>query len=175
MKTTLTFFTFLFVLNSFSQTINEPAIDRLDLSPVQVQEAPVIAVGEIEENLVFPYAVLDKTPAFPNCKYTNETENKACFYEKLKAHIKKHLKYPKEAKENKVESKTIVLFEINKEGNIINLKTRTRSTNKEFNSVFDEEAIRIISKLPKLIPGQQKGKTVAVSYAIPIIFSLTDK
>ncbi|WP_445457369.1 energy transducer TonB [Flavobacterium sp. HNIBRBA15423] len=174
MKSVFTFFTFLVVLSSFSQTTNEPAIDRHDFEPVLVQ--PTIAkADDFDEDLLFPYAILDKTPTFANCKYTIEAENRACFQEKLQEHIKKHLKYPKAAKENKVEAKAIVLFEISKEGKITNLRTKIKSTNQDFYTLFEEEAIRIISKLPKFIPGEQKGKIVTVSYASIITFSLSDK
>lgn len=174
MKSVFTFFALLLVLNSFSQTTNEPAIDRHNSEPVVIQPT-VVKVSDFDEDLILPYAFIDKTPSFVNCKYTTETENKACFHEKLQEHIKKHLKYPKAAKQNKVEAKAIVQFEISKEGNITNLKTKIKATNQDFYTLFEEEAIRIISKLPKFIPGEQKGKIVAVKYASIITFSLTDK
>lgn len=175
MKKTFTIFTILFALNSFPQIISEPRLDREDLPPVRVDDVSEIRVGEIEEDLVFPYAILEKTPCFPDCKFTNETENKACFNEEFQKHIKKHLKYPKEAKKNKITARAIVLFEITKEGNISNIKTKITATNKEYSADFEEEALRIINKLPQFIPGEHRGKTVVVSYAIPIVFSLTDQ
>ena len=175
MKKTFTIFTILFALNSFSQIISEPRFDREDLPPVRVDDVSEIRVGEIEEDLVLPYAILDKTPAFPNCKLTTEAENRTCFNKEFQKHIKKHLKYPKEAKKNKITARAIVLFEITKEGNISNIKTKITATNKEYSADFEAEALRIISKLPQFIPGKHRGKPVVVSYAIPIIFSITDK
>lgn len=175
MKRIFTFFAVLLAFYSFSQIISEPAIDRLDLPPVRVEEVPVMTVGEIDEDLVLPYTILDKTPSFPECEFTTETENRVCFKDELNKHIKKYLKYPKEAKEDKITARVIVFFEITKEGNITNIRNRVTATNKEFNTLFEEEVLRIILKLPKFIPGEQRGRVVNVGYAIPIIFSLSDK
>ncbi len=35
-----------------------------------------------------------------------------------------------------------------------------------------KEAVRVIKKLPKMIPGEQRGKKVAVPYSLPIIFQV---
>ncbi len=177
MKSIFILLVFFLTSNSFSQVTSEPRLDREDLTPVRVQEVPVhtISPNEEDENISIPFAVLDKTPAFPDCKSANETENRICFNEELQKHIKKHLKYPKEAKKNNVTARAIVLFEITKEGNVSNIKTRITATNKEYSTDFETEALRIINKLPQFIPGQQRGKNVITSYAIPITFSLTDK
>ena len=40
---------------------------------------------------------------------------------------------------------------------------------------FDNEAKRIVSLFPKFTPGTVGGKPVAVSYTLPVVFSLTEK
>ena len=37
---------------------------------------------------------------------------------------------------------------------------------------LENEANRIISKLPKMTPGKQRGKAVRVQFSIPITFKL---
>ena len=37
---------------------------------------------------------------------------------------------------------------------------------------LDAEAVRVISGMPKWIPGEQKGKKVRVKYTIPLSFNL---
>jgi hypothetical protein len=37
---------------------------------------------------------------------------------------------------------------------------------------LDAEAIRVVSMMPKWIPGKQRGKAVAVKYTMPIMFRL---
>ena len=117
-----------------------------------------------------PFAVVEQIPLFEACKNVEKKDQMNCFHEEMKKHIEKHLKYPKEAKDNKVESKVTVLFEIDKNGKVTNIKVRGKQT--EFKSLFEEEAKRIISLLPNFIPATQRGKIVKVSYAIPINFKL---
>ncbi|MDB9850527.1 energy transducer TonB, partial [Flavobacteriaceae bacterium] len=37
---------------------------------------------------------------------------------------------------------------------------------------LEAEALRIIEKLPKMIPGKQRGRPVRVPFSIPITFKL---
>lgn len=149
---------------------------------VYQENPPVIVMSEVKivaepeyTDEAFPFAVLEQIPLFETCKNAEKTKQRECFQEEMKKHIEKHLKYPKEAKKNKITARAIVLFEITKEGNVSNIKTRITATNKVYSADFEVEALRIINKLPQFIPGKHRGKVVAVSYAIPIVFSLTDK
>jgi hypothetical protein len=40
------------------------------------------------------------------------------------------------------------------------------------NPELDAEAVRVVSMMPKWIPGKQRGKAVAVKYTMPIMFRL---
>ena len=61
-----------------------------------------------------------------------------------------------------------VIFKINTDGNIIGV--RSRAPHPE----LEKEAIRVVNLLPKMIPGEQKGKKVNVPYSLPIIFQVAD-
>jgi len=135
--------------------------------PVSVEIAEP-ALEYLDEAI--PFQVVEQIPLFENCKNVEQKEQINCFQEEMKKHIEKNLKYPKDAKKNKVESKVTVLFEIDKNGKVTNIKVRGKQT--EFKSLFEEEAKRIISLLPNFIPATQRGKIVKVSYAIPINFKL---
>jgi protein TonB len=37
---------------------------------------------------------------------------------------------------------------------------------------LDKEAIRVLRKLPKFKPGEQRGKPVRVKYSVPVRFKL---
>ena len=52
--------------------------------------------------------------------------------------------------------------------NVCNIKTLGPRGGK----ILDNEAIRVVSKLPKFIAGKNKGKKVSVKYGFPISFSL---
>lgn len=143
-----------------------------------VESYPVSVTAESYEEYLdeaVPFAVVEQIPLFNSCKNVEKTKQRECFQQEIKKHIEKQLEYPKEAKKNKITGRVIVLFEITKEGNISNIRNRVTATNKEFSKFFEAEALRILSKLPKFIPGEQRDKIVNVSYSIPIIFSLSDK
>jgi TonB family protein len=77
------------------------------------------------------------------------------------------IRYPEEAKEKKVGGIVYVSFVVEKDGSISNIKI-IRSPDASLNN----EAVRVISTMPKWIPGKEKGKTVRVYYTLPVRFSL---
>jgi TonB family protein len=150
-------------------------IIRIDEMVAYNPEYPVsVAVAESSEESLdetIPFAVIEQIPLFENCKKLNKEEQVNCFYEEMKKHVEKHLKYPKEAKKNKVENRVITMFEIDKSGKVTNIKVRSRQKN-EYQALFEAEAKRIIEALPLFSPGLHRGKPFKVSYSIPINFTL---
>ena len=68
---------------------------------------------------------------------------------------------------NKIEGRILVTFVVEHDGSISNVNVA--------NSVYpslDKESIRVVSGMPKWIPGKANGKTVRVKYTIPITFRL---
>jgi len=112
----------------------------------------------------FPFSVVDEAPIFPGCE--NAEDPRACFNEKVQEHIRKNFNYPKKAQELGIQGRVSVLFTIGEEGNIINIRMRGPD------KTLEREARRIIEKLPKMLPGKQKGKAVKVPFSIPINFRL---
>jgi TonB family protein len=139
---------------------------------VESYPVSVIAAEPDEEYLdeVVPFPVVEQIPLFENCKNVERKDQMNCFQEQMKKHIENHLKYPKEAKKNKVEDRVITLFEIDKNGKVTNIKVRGKKS--EYQSLFEAEAKRIIEALPQFSPGLQRGKPVVVAYSIPINFKL---
>ena len=45
----------------------------------------------------------------------------------MEKHVKKHLKYPKEAKKDKIEDRVITVFEIDKQGKVTNIHARGKN------------------------------------------------
>jgi TonB-dependent SusC/RagA subfamily outer membrane receptor len=56
---------------------------------------------------------------------------------------------------------------VGKDGSVSDIHT-VRGVSPE----LDAEAIRVVSMMPKWIPGKQRGKAVAVKYTMPIMFRL---
>jgi protein TonB len=144
------------------------------------QEVVVVkaaAVGEVtgsveEVDVDVPFAVLEDVPLFPGCEKVPRAQQRDCFMEQMNKHIKKHFDYPARAKEDGVQGRITVMFVIDKTGSVTNLKIR--GLNKKGSELLENEAERIIKKLPKFTPGKQRGKAVPVSYAQPISFKINE-
>ena len=166
---------FLLIYNfTFSQTKKEEKTEKPYI-PVEIKVGDnypteeKIVTDEFTDEAI-PFQVVEQIPLFKNCKTVEKKDQMNCFYEEMEKHVKKHLKFPKEAKKNNIESRVSVHFEIDKNGKVTNIQARGKQT--EFKSLFEEEAIRIISLLPDFIPATQRKKPVVVKYAIPINFKL---
>lgn len=61
-----------------------------------------------------------------------------------------------------------VQFKINKSGNVSEIKASAK------HDKLKNEAIRVVGKIPQMIPGKQKDKTVEVIYSLPIVFVVRD-
>ena len=117
-----------------------------------------------------PFAVLENPPRFKGCEEKSYSDAKECFMTAMNNHIKTNFTYPKEALDKDIQGRITILFDINKEGDIENL--RMRGTGYEGSEFLEKEGERIIKSLPKFKPGMIEGKPVAVSYAQPIMFKL---
>ncbi|MGW9685125.1 TonB family protein [Flagellimonas sp. 2504JD1-5] len=119
--------------------------------------------GSIEFSGV-PFAVVEEVPIFPGCE--NAADKEKCSLEKITEHIRKNFKYPEEAQKQGIQGKVNVIFDIDSEGHISNIRKRGP------HKLLEDEAERIISKLPKMIPGKHQGRPVNVPFSIPISFKL---
>jgi TonB family protein len=81
--------------------------------------------------------------------------------------IGKTLVYPQYAIRNGIEGKVYVNFTIDIDGSIVNVKII-----KGVEKHLDDEAIRIIKKMPKWKPGRFEGNLVKTDFALPINFKL---
>ena len=81
--------------------------------------------------------------------------------------IRQNLRYPQSAKEKNIQARVLVQVVVNKDGSIVEPKV-LRSVNPD----LDKEAIRLISSMPKWIPGKSGGKEIRVRHMIPITFRL---
>ena len=82
--------------------------------------------------------------------------------------INDNIKYPTEAKAKNIQGKVYVEFVVEKDGVISEVSIR-RGANK----LLDDEAMRVVTMMPKWEPGSMRGRTVRVRYTLPITFSLT--
>jgi len=121
---------------------------------------------EIDEEV--PFAVIEDVPVFPGCEKVEKSKRLECFMEQMAKHIKKNQQYPEKAMEENIQGRVSVLFVIDKDGSISNVQVR----GPKGGELLENEAKRVIEKLPKFKPGMQRGKPVKVKYSQPITFKL---
>lgn len=83
--------------------------------------------------------------------------------------IKRNLRYPYAARRKHVEGTVLVKFVVDSTGTVKDLKV-IRSVEPS----LDNEALRLISMLPRWKPGEQNGHKVAVYFTLPIVFREDD-
>lgn len=117
-----------------------------------------------------PFAVIDQTPLYPECKDLSKEEQRKCFAKNISLHVNKNFNVDL-ANELGLSGKQRinVIFKINKQGNVTGIRARAP------HPALEEEAKRVVAALPKMIPGKHKGKTVVVPYSLPIIFEIVGK
>lgn len=131
------------------------------------QELEVDIPEEAEEIVDVPFAVIEKVPVYPGCTGDDNKTLKQCMSKKIAAFVNENFNIKKSSRGLTPGTHRIfVSFKIDKKGRITNV--RSRAPNKK----IEKEAIKTIKKLPKMIPGQQKGKNVGVLYSLPITFKI---
>lgn len=131
--------------------------------------APIESIEVADSNIPdkVPFILIENAPIFPGCENeTSEKEKRACFQEMMLKHIRKNFRYPAVARDMGLQGRVSVMFIVQKDGSIGDIKLRGPHES------LEKEAARIISKLPQLEPGKQRGTPVKVPYSIPITFKL---
>ena len=119
--------------------------------------------GEITYSGI-PFSVVEEVPIFPGCE--NAEDKRACFNKQIQKHISKNFNYPQVAQDQGIQGRVNVMFTIQKDGTIGNLRMRGPD------KLLENEVERIIKRLPKMTPGQHKDELVGVPFSIPVTFKL---
>ena len=85
-------------------------------------------------------------------------------------YLSSNIRYPEDAREAGTQGRVIVSFIVEKDGSISNAKVA-----KPTYSSLDNEALRVVSNMPKWTSGKQNGEAVRVKYSIPVSFRLNSK
>ena len=152
-----------------TEEIEETIIESTETSQDAVVEEIIdvsdVEVGEEEEDISVPFAIIENVPIFPGCESAQSNdERKICFQKKIQEHINKEFTYPAGALELGITGRVFVQFLIDSKGNVGSIRMRGPDRS------LENEAQRIVASLPKMTPGKQRGKSVSVPYSIPINF-----
>ncbi|WP_298418995.1 energy transducer TonB [uncultured Kordia sp.] len=132
----------------------------------EVEDVEVVEEEEVIEDV--PFSIIEDAPIFPGCeKYSSKAERKKCMSEKVQKHVNR--KFNTElASDLDLDGiqKIYVVFTIDKQGNITGVRSRAPHPR------LAKEAEKVVKSLPRMKPGKQRGKTVKVTYNLPIVFKV---
>ena len=146
------------------EEIEETIIESTETDQEEIVEE--VEVVEEDLDLDVPFAIIEDVPLYPGCERVPKSERRDCFQKEIQKHINKNFRYPEIAQEMGIQGRVFVQFTIQKDGSISGIRTRGPDKN------LEKEANRIISKLPRMTPGKQRGRPVRVPFSIPITFKL---
>jgi periplasmic protein TonB len=127
--------------------INRP-VDKV----VSVEQVPDPVIPPDES---IPYVSVQEMPVFPGGNQT------------LLRFIAEAIKYPEEAAANGIQGRVTVSFVVSSDGSV-----KKVTVIQGIHPSLNEEAIRVVSSLPKWKPGRQNGKEVPVIFSVPVNFKL---
>ncbi|MGB0165477.1 MAG: energy transducer TonB [Luteibaculum sp.] len=114
---------------------------------------PIADLDTTTEEVI--HTQVDKMPQFPGG------------VEKLYEFLGKNIKYPSMALDGGIQGVVYVTFVVEKDGSVSDPKVL-----RGIGGGCDEEALRVVRKLPKWEPGEQRGRKVKVQYNVPVRFRL---
>ena len=131
--------------------------DDDDLPPIEIADGTGEGTGAPVEVAAPPteFLVVEEMPEFPGGQAA------------MLKYIGKHLRYPASAQAKGVSGIVYVSFIISPEGQVTKVEVL-----KGIDTACDQEAARVISKMPQWKPGRQSGRNVPVRYSLPIRFAM---
>lgn len=122
---------------------------------VTVSPAPK-STAKMEMDKAGVYSNVEVIPSFPGG------------YAGLQKYFDDNLKYPAEASNEGVEGVVNVTFTVDENGKLSGAQT----TGDKMGYGLEEEALRVVNKMPTWTPGKLKGQNVKTRYTLPVRFQL---
>lgn len=101
------------------------------------------------------YTIVEEMPSFPGGEKARDR------------FLAEKINYPERARNAGIQGTIYLQFIIDRSGSVKDVKVL-----RGIGGGCDEEAVRVITMMPKWIPGKQNGKTVNVKFDMPIYFKL---
>lgn len=115
-----------------------------------------------------PYAAIEEVPIYPGCGELNTNEERRdCMSNYISSMVTNN--FNSQLANNlglSGRQRISVQFKIDTNGFIVDILARAP------HPALEEETIRVINTLPRVIPGKQRGQKVNVMYSLPILFQV---
>ncbi len=137
-------------------------------TPTVVAKRPPVVDVEDPEDFIDDIKTIDEVPVFPGCEKAKYKDKKACFERKLRKFVGRKFNKSLAPQLGLASGKKRIFVEfiITKTGEIT--ITNASAPHKK----LEEEGMRVVKRLPKMIAGKKGGKAVNMKYMLPINFQV---
>lgn len=145
------------------EDVEQPRVEVADVG--EIQAAPEEEPEEIEE---VPFQAIQDVPIFPGCeKFKDNNKRKQCMSDGVQRFVNRRFNTDIGSDLGLTGITRIsVQFTVDEHGKVTNIKTRAPE------AALEDEARRVVSMLPEMVPGKQRDKPVRVIYSLPIVFQI---
>src|SRR5690606_15453384 len=112
------------------------------------------------------YEIADQMPVYAGC-IPGQKDSIDCTFKMMLDHILTNFRYPEEAIKMRTQGQVVVEFIIDRNGQV-----SSPAVQQGIGFGCDEEAIRVITSMPRWTPGKQDGREVLVKMKVPVYFQL---
>lgn len=121
---------------------------------LDIQAIDSIRPMKKDESVVFG-EIVEQMPSFPGG------------HAKLMEYLSENIHYPDSTGETCVQGRVVVSFVVERDGSITEAKVV-----KSLLPAFDAVALRVVSGMPKWVPGKRNGESIRMKFAVPIVFKV---
>jgi len=150
------------------QTQQALSDSKLDISVTTIEGNPsgTVDIADVDRHQIMvegntsenkPFVFVEVMPTFPGGDAA------------LMKWLQGNLIYPADAQERNIQGRVSLQFVVKSDGSVDGVEVV-----KGLDPSCDKEAVRVVKKMPKWIPGKQNGNAVAVYYSLPITFILNN-
>ncbi|HZV70691.1 MAG TPA: TonB family protein [Saprospiraceae bacterium] len=120
-----------------------------------------------DDDLIFHLA--DTMPLFPGCDRSKGTykEYKDCATNQMYAFVFSNIHYPVEARKKGIQGMVILQYVVSQDGELQDIEVI-----RSIGGGCDEEAVRMMKKMPNWIPAVNEGRKVNCQFTMPVKFVL---
>lgn len=151
--------------------VEETIIESTETDETEVVRFDEMVEVEIAEEISedVSFMSIEEAPIYPGCSGT-KSEKKACFSQELKKHIQQNFNFElaNELGLSAGRKEIFIGFKINENGFVAEVNARAPHIK------LKNEAIRVLTLLPQMIPGKQRGRSVVVRYSLPLTIRINE-
>ena len=136
-------------------------VDQQETEIISSEDVVVDVVDVADNGIVAVEEVVEEEEIF-------QIVEEPAGFDGLNKYLADNIQYPRISRDNDSQGKVFVRFVVNADGSVQNVQVLKSSGDK----YLDDEAVRVVSNMPKWKPGRQAGKAVRCWFTLPVNFRL---